>query len=95
MTRKLYVCMTDKLMSGWGGAEGKINKYVILCDNWEQAEQIEAAAHKRPEMKYINVNIRRPYYSPARYTVTVMHYNGLGDKWTGGLYRTDNEEQEG
>ena len=59
MNKKLYVCMTDKFMSGWGRAESKINKYVIKCDNWEQAEQIEAAAHKRPEMKYINININK------------------------------------
>ena len=25
----VYVTMTDKFMSGWGEAEGKINKYVI------------------------------------------------------------------
>lgn len=92
--KKLYVCMTDKAMSGWGMARGKIDKYVIECDNWDQAEQIERAAHRRPEMKYININIRRPYYNPAGYTVTVEHYNDLGSIWTDGLYRTA-EEQEG
>ena len=92
--KKLYVCMTDKYMSGWGRSENKINKYVIECDNWEQAEQIEEAAHRRPEMKYVNINIRKPYYSPAGYTVTMEHYNDLGSIWTVGKYRTA-EEQEG
>ena len=92
MNKKLYVCMTDKAMSGWGRSENKINKYVIACDNWQQAEQIEEAAHRRPEMKYINININKPYYNPANYTVTVEHYSDLGTLWTGGLYRTDEVE---
>ena len=82
--KKLYVCMTDKNMSGWGMAKNKTDKYIIECDNWQQAEQIEEAAHRRPEMKYINININKPYYSPTNYTVTVEHYNDLGTIWTGG-----------
>ena len=92
MNKKVYVCMTDKFMSGWGRAENKIAKYIIECDNWAQAEQIEAVAHKKPELKYINININKPYYNPARYTVTVEHYNDLGTIWTWGRYRTDSEE---
>ena len=30
--RKYYVTMTDKFMSGWGEAAGKVNKLVIECE---------------------------------------------------------------
>jgi len=36
-----YVTMTDKFMSGWGQAHGKINKMVVECDTYEEAAQIE------------------------------------------------------
>ena len=90
---KLYVTMTNKYMSGWGTAENKIKKYVIECDNTDQAEQIQRRTQKWPEMECINININKPYYSPTRYTVTVEHYNDLGAIWTGGKYRTDEEEE--
>ena len=92
MNKKVYVCMTDKFMSGWGISENKIAKYIIECDNWAQAEQIEEASHRRPDMKYVNININKPYYNPAGYTVTMEHYNSLGDVWTGGRYKTDEDE---
>ena len=92
MNNKIYVAMTDEFMSGWGRAEGKINKYVIACDNQQQAEQIEAAAHNRPEMKYITTYTGLPNYDPNQYLVSLKHYNDLGDVWTGGKHRTDNEE---
>lgn len=33
-----YVTMTDNFMSGWGDAEGKINKLSIECDDCDEAE---------------------------------------------------------
>ena len=94
MNKKIYVSMTDKYLSGWGGSKNKINKYVVECDNREQADQIEMAAHRRPEMKYVNINKNKPYYNPREYMVTLEHYNDLGTIWTDGKYRTDNEEDE-
>lgn len=38
--RKIYVTCNDKIMSGWGLAEGKINKLVIECNDLEQAERV-------------------------------------------------------
>ena len=86
---KLYVTMTNKNRSGWGAAENKIKKYVIECDNMDQAEQIQRKTQKWPEMECINININKPYYNPNRYDVTVRHYNDLGALWTGGYYKTD------
>ena len=57
-----YVTMTDKFMSGWGHAQNRTNKLIIECDTIDQAEQIERTAHKRPEMKYVNICTRRPRY---------------------------------
>jgi len=61
--KKVYVTMTDKFMSGWGKAQGKINKLVFECDNFKQAEIVAENAEKRGDMKYINININKPYYN--------------------------------
>jgi hypothetical protein len=75
----IYVTMTDKFMSGWGTARGKINKLCIECETYEQAEIIERNASRRPEMKYINISKRLP--SGSRYLLTVQSFNELGEIW--------------
>ena len=60
--KKYYVSMTDNFMSGWGQAKGKINKLVIECTSYEQAEIVENNARRRTEMKYINICINFPYH---------------------------------
>ena len=55
-----YVSMTDRFMSGWGLAKDRINKFIVICDNFEQAETIERLAKERPEMKCINICNHRP-----------------------------------
>ena len=82
MNKKYYVSMTDKFLSGWGHAKNKINKYLITCDTYEQAETIEKNAHKRNEMKYINIHSTKPYYNKYRYLVSEEHFNNLGHIWT-------------
>lgn len=61
-TKKYYVTMTDKFMSGWGMAANKTNKLIIICDTYEQAEIIKRNANKRNEMKYVNICISKPRY---------------------------------
>ena len=78
----VYVTMTDKFMSGWGVAQGKINKLVIECDTMEQAEIIEKNAHKRSEMKAINITQRKPAYSPEKYVTSWKYFSDLGAIWT-------------
>ena len=34
-SEKIYVSMTDKFLSGWGLANNKIDKLVIVCENFE------------------------------------------------------------
>ena len=64
----VYVTMTDKFMSGWGMAKGKINKLVIECENSVQAEKIaDYARRNRNEMTYINIRYSKPYYNSSKY----------------------------
>jgi hypothetical protein len=82
MSRKFYVTMTDKFMSGWGMAKGKINKLIIECQTIEQAEQIERAAKSRREMRYINIRTTKPYYG-GNVLETWKTWDDLGTVWTG------------
>ena len=79
----IFVTMNDKFMSGWGGAQGKINKYVVECESREQADQIVAAARRRSEMKHISMTTKLPKYSPSKYVVSMRKFDELGEIWTG------------
>ncbi|ALA48007.1 hypothetical protein ABE137_12540 [Brevibacillus laterosporus] len=65
--RKYYVTMTDKFMSGWGRASGRINKLVFECDSYYEACTVAENANNRSDMKYVNITSKKPYYSSARY----------------------------
>jgi hypothetical protein len=64
-----YVTMTDKFMSGWGLAEGKINKLVFICDSLEEAKIVARNARKRGDQKYVNISANKPYYNKKKYYV--------------------------
>lgn len=66
---RYYVTMTDKFLGGWGRAEGKIAKFVYVCDSLEEAGIIEQNAKDRHDQKNINVVIKKPYYNKERYLV--------------------------
>ena len=74
-TKKLYVTMTDKFMSGWGLADNKINKLVF-----------EDSFTKNRDMKYFfqcvdilkkdfEVDIQKSYYN--------QKHNGVKGYWGG------------
>lgn len=70
---KYFVSCTDKFMSGWGLASGKIAKRVIICKDRAQAlEMIDRLRRPKNGMKYVNYTIGRkaPYYTPSKYIVT-------------------------
>lgn len=75
-----FVTMTDKFFSGWGGAEGKTNKFIVVCENWQQAQTIERNAKKRPEMKYINICTNKPRYG-ANVKESWKTFEQLGEIW--------------
>ena len=66
--KKYYVTMTDKFMSGWGQAEGKINKLIFECDSYDEAEIVAENAKNRGDQKYINITSTKPYYNNSRYS---------------------------
>jgi hypothetical protein len=70
MTTKYWVTMTDKFMSGWGRAENKINKYILECDSYQEAEIVRDNAMNRSEMKYINITSTKPSYNKNRYLMS-------------------------
>ena len=64
----VYVTMTDKFMTGWGMAKGKIYKLVIECENSVQAEKIaDYARRNRDGVKYINIRYSKPNYNSNKY----------------------------
>lgn len=81
---KYYVTMTDKFMSGWGMAANKINKMIVECDTWQQAEQIERAARARSEMRRVNICTTKPRYG-AHVVESWKTWGDLGPIWKGAL----------
>ena len=79
--RKYYVTMTDKFMSGWGEAAGKVNKLVIECENPDQAFLIEKNARKRNEMKYVNFCTTKPSYPSSHYLTSWKSFADMGGPW--------------
>lgn len=69
-----YVTATDKFMSGWGLAENKTNKVVVVCNSIEEAEEVEEALHRRSEMKYISIRYSKPCYKKG-YVISWYKYN--------------------
>lgn len=68
----ICVVGTDKILSGWGRAEGKKAKRVVICTNWSQADRVESNMKKNG---FIYVNSRRgiPTFSASRYVVSYDH----------------------
>lgn len=75
-----YVNMTDKFMSGWGGAAGGKSFYCVKCDTLAQAEAVEKAAHERPEMKRIAI-ANKPRRSGSGNHTKVTEFKKLGGPW--------------
>ena len=75
-----YVRMTDSFMSGWGPARDKTNVVVVACDDWRQAEAIEQAARRRPEMKRVQIVSDKPK-SRAGVLYSWKTFADMGGPW--------------
>lgn len=77
-----YVTATDKFLSGWGMASGKICKRVIICETFRQAQRMADAMKndKRSGMSYINISSRFPKYNVNRYKVCYSTYEEFNNK---------------
>lgn len=76
-----WVTMTDKFMSGWGRAKDKTNKFVIACENYDDAYAIKQAADARSEMKYVNICWQKPYYNPKNYLTSSKTFEDMKGPW--------------
>ncbi len=66
-----FVTMTDKFLSGWGCAENKIAKRVIICPDRQKAELVkDRLFNPKHGMKNVNVVKNLPRYSSNRYTIS-------------------------
>lgn len=68
-TTKYWVTMTDSFMSGWGCAEGKINKLIFECESLKEARIVEENAKNRSDMKRVNICTKKPYYNYSTHYV--------------------------
>ena len=69
-----FVTMTDKFLSGWGGAENKTAKRVILCKTYREARIIVDGIKNCKDqngMRYVNICTEFPKYNERRYKVSV------------------------
>ena len=70
----IYVCTTDSFFSGWGRADGLINKLIILCDSPDEAEIVMDNAKNRSDQKYIGGSAWPPAYFHSRWKATGADY---------------------
>jgi hypothetical protein len=90
----VYVRMTDKFMSGWGKAEGKVNVFVVICDDMEQAETIERNANARKEMKRVMICLNKPKARRGVY-YSWRHWDQLADGWKQGNWNLVQYDRSG
>ena len=72
-----FVTMTDTMLSGWGRAENKTAKRVVLCKTFRDAQIIVSGLNNcknRNGMRYINITNQFPKYSEKRYTISVNEF---------------------
>lgn len=65
---KVFVTATDRLMSGWGRAEHKTSKIIVVCNNMADAYTARDKMESKPELKYVNITTSLPKYPSTRYT---------------------------
>lgn len=71
-----FVTMTDRFLSGWGRAEGKTAKRVVICNSYRQAQIIADGirnCRNQNGMRYVNICSELPRYG-ARYVVSYDRY---------------------
>lgn len=65
---KYYVSMTDKFCTHL--LRGQIDKMIIECDSYNEAEIVAQNANNRSDMKNVNICSKKPYYNKERYRAT-------------------------
>ncbi len=75
-----YITMTDKFLSGWGPATGKINKLIFTAETYEEAEIVAGNAEGRKDMKNIHIGTTKPRFPESKYLVQYKDKN-VCPKW--------------
>lgn len=59
---KIFVWFSDKFLSGWGGADGRTHKQIVICEDWQTAEKIHdnLKYDKRYGAQYVNIGRKLP-----------------------------------
>ena len=77
---KYFVIMKDKALSGWGGAENKINRFVVGCNSYNDALLIQGNAKLRDEMSCIRISDKLPLHG-SNVVFSYSHFSQLGSIW--------------
>lgn len=83
----IYVTATDKFMSGWGMAEGKINKLVFECETYDEARIVEENLRNRSEIRNVSIRYTKPSYNQSRYYVQFKDKNEYPNFYKEGYFR--------
>ena len=67
-----YVTCTDKFMSGWGRAEGRINRLILPCESHGEARIVEANARGRGDQKNVRICTKKPRLRSSGYLYQVV-----------------------
>lgn len=78
ITDKIFVWFTDKFLSGWGCAKGRIHKQVIICDDFTSAERIYQSISTKRNNGACFVNYGKHLPNMSRYSVSYR----LAKDWT-------------
>ena len=61
-------------MSGWGMADGLINKLILLCETPQEAETVVRYAESRGDQKHISASSTPPQYFHKKWETTGADY---------------------
>ena len=85
-----YVTCTDKFMSGWGRAEGRINRLILPCKSYEEACIVEDNINGRTDQKDVHVYTTKPQLKASGYLYQVMDRNNAKPWYTQGTWEGGN-----
>lgn len=75
-----YVTATDRFLTGWGCADGKIAKRIIICDNYRQAQRIaDAFVNEGKQFGYVNITDKAPNYNESKYVSSWSTYEDFNN----------------
>ena len=67
-----YVISVDRGMSGWGDMKGKINKCIVPCDTFDQAESVVRYIESRTDQEDIEIVEGEPSIEPnVEYSIVI------------------------